>query len=628
MQHPGFTRLAWILFLAAGCGSSAQPVPGLSDAGAADVEEAPDVWPWGADAAPALPDASPEPDLPALPPDGLPTGACGAESAPLRRLTTTQYQRTVRDLTGLTVTTMFPVPASRDGFDDLVEVQDNGILQVGAWHEAAEAIVAGLADKLSAFTGCATIDDACAQSFVLKFGLRAYRRPLTVAEVDAHLAVFNQVKMLGDASDGILAVLRVMLQSPHFLYRPEISGAVSAGGMIPTPYEVASRLSYFLWGSTPDATLLDFASRAELNSTTQVDAQIRRMLLDPRARQGTNDFIRQWLSVDQVLDVPKDPALYPTWNADLAAAAREEAYRFAQQVIFDEGGRLATLLTSTQGTINAPLAQLYGVTITGTDWQSADLSSQHRLGLLTQGWFLAGRGTIASRGNFVRERLLCQPIPPPPPNVDPQPPQSMPGATNRERYQSQLLNPVCAACHTLFDGIGFTFESYDAIGAFRTIDNGKPIDTSGQIIGSQDVDGMVTDAPALIRRLADSAQVRDCLVDRWRTLAIGREADTADACRVSQLERLFRGGNGNVRDLIAAIALDAARRPRLAAEVSSATGSPLIVMPGDQAKLQKIVLDAVGSQLVQLRQRLVLPIDRAHLDQHQSGLRELEMKLQ
>jgi hypothetical protein len=613
MQYPRPARIAWFLALAAGCGSAAQPAPAASTDAAA-TEHADASWPWlttdaAADLGALPPDAQPDPDLAvATPPDVPPASACGAETAPLRRLTTTQYQRTVRELTGVTVSTMFPIAETSDGFDDRVEVQTNSTVQVAAWNDAAEEIVTAVSAKLPALTGCAAIDDACARSFITSFGLRAYRRPLTTAEVEAHLAIYTQVKMLGDASDGILAVLRVMLQSPSFLYRPEIAGAVTGGLMAPTPYETATRLSYFLWGNMPDAALFDAAARAELSTPDQLGAQVRRMLLDPRARQGTNDFVRQWLGIDRVLDVPKDAALYPTWNATLAAAMREEGYRFAQQVIFDGDARLSTLLTSPDGIVNGPLAQLYGVTIAGTDWQSADLSKQQRLGLLTRGWFLAGRSSIAARGVFVRERLFCQPIPPPPPNIDPPPPQTMPGATNRERYQSQITSPACAGCHNLFDGLGFPFESYDGIGAFRTTDNGKPIDTSGQIVGTEDSDGMVADAPGLIRRLAASAQVRDCVATRWYELAIGRSIDQAGDCRASELKRSFRAGMGNLREL------------------TSALGAPLISAPG-QRTVQKIVLDLLGSQLAQLRQRLALPDDRQHLDQHLSGLRELEKKL-
>jgi hypothetical protein len=180
----------------------------------------------------------------------------------------------------------------------------------------------------------------------------------------------------------------------------------------------------------------------------------------------------------------------------------------------------------------------------------------------------------------------------------------------------------------LIDGVGFPFENYDGIGAFRTTDAGKPVDASGEVIGSDDADGRVIDAPALIRRLADSNQVRDCVATRWYELGQGRSVDQSSRCRISELQRLFRAGKGDLRDLVSTIALDAARRARPATEVSSGIASPLIVKPSDRLSAQKIVLDLLSTQVLQLRQRLTLPEDRMRLDQHLDGLRELEKKLQ
>ncbi|HXU83208.1 MAG TPA: DUF1592 domain-containing protein, partial [Polyangia bacterium] len=455
---------------------------------------------------------------------------------------------------------------------------------------------------------------------------------LTDAEAAAHFTLFNQARMLGDASDGIAAVLAAMLQSPHFLYRPELGGKLSGGQVTLTPWEVASRLSYFLWGSMPDAALFSAAETNQLGSAQQVGLQVQRMLTDSRARQGTNDFFRQWLGIDQVLNVTKDQAVYPAWNDGLAVAMREEGYRFTQHVVFDADGRLGSLFTSTEGIVNGPLAQLYGVAITGSDWQPVSTAGLNRMGILTQGWFLAGRArpgesSPARRGAFVRERLFCQQVPPPPANVDPAPPPPLPGSTTRERYQQQLVNPACAACHQFFDGFGFAFEHYDGIGAFRAADNGKPIDSTGRI-DATDVDGTVADAPDLIKRLSESGQVRDCVATRWYELAVGRQVDEMNDCRVREVTRLFRGGQGNLRELLLLIATDYARRPRLAGEVASPLGAPLISNPNDRRSVQKMVLDLISTQIVQLRQRLSLPDDRLRLDQHLDGVRELEKRLQ
>jgi hypothetical protein len=632
MQYARPSRSVWVLLLAAGCGQTGMAVP--SPDAAAGASPAPDAAPVPDAAAPA--DSLPPVDLPPAPDlarDAPAYGACSApETAPLRRLTATQYQRTVRELAGVEVTTALPPSATPNGFDDWAEFQDSAPATVEAWNQAAEEIVTALSSRLPALTGCpGAIDQACASAFIRGFGRRAYRRPLTEAEVAAHLAVFNQVLAMGDASDGVAAVLRVMLQSPHFLYRVEVGGRSAGGRINLSSWEVAARLSYFLWGNMPDAMLFAAAEADKLSTPQQVTAQIERMLADPRARQGTNDFFRQWLSLDRVLEVQKDPATYPAFNDTLAAAMREEGYRFAQHVIFDGDGKLATLLTSTESIVNAPLAQLYGVTITGSGWQPVDLTGKNRMGLFTQGWFLASRAhanesSAARRGSFLRTRLLCEEIPPPPAGVDPPPPQAPPGSTTRQRYLLQVGQPNCAACHQLFDPLGFPFENYDGIGAFRATDNGQPVDASGEITGGTDVDGRVIGAPELLARLAGSTQVADCVATRWYELGLGRRADAQDACRAAEMKRVLRTARGNLRDLVAAIAADVALRPRLAGEVA-AISAPLLSDPGRRS-MQKIVLDLLSSQVVQLKQRLPLPQDHVRLDQHLEGLRELEKRLQ
>ena len=632
MQYARPSRSVWVLLLAAGCGQTGIAVP--SPDAAAGAPPAPDAAPAPDATAPI--DGLPPVDLPPapdLPPDAPALTACSTpETAPLRRLTATQYQRTVRELAGVEVSTVLPPIATPNGFDDWAEFQNSAPATVEAWNQAAEEIVTTLSSRLPALTGCpGAIDQACAAAFIRSFGRRAYRRPLTEAEVAAHLAVFNQVLALGGASDGVAAVLRVMLQSPHFLYRVEVGGRAAGGRVALSSWEVAARLSYFLWGNMPDATLFAAAEADKLSTPQQVAAQIQRMLADPRARQGTNDFFRQWLSLDRVLEVQKDPGTYPDFNDTLAAAMREEGYRFAQHVIFDGDGKLATLLTGTEGIVNAPLARLYGLTITGSDWQPVDLTGKNRLGLFTQGWFLASRAHVnessaARRGSFLRTRLLCEEIPPPPAGLDPPPLPAPPGSTTRQRYQLQLDSPACSACHQLFDPLGFPFENYDGIGAFRSTDNGQPVDASGEINGGTDVDARVIGAAELLHRLAGSTKVADCVATRWFELGLGHRAEAPDACRMAEMKAILGTARGNLRDLMAAIAADVALRPRLAGEVA-AISAPLLTDPGRRS-MQKIVLDLLSSQVVQLKQRLTLPNDRGRLDQHLEGLRELEKKLQ
>jgi hypothetical protein len=629
----------FLLLLAAGCGR-----PGALPSGADGPPGAatPDAALAGGDAATQTGPAdavAPSSDLPA--PSDVPpiiNMACANQPlgpAPLRRLTNAQYLRTLRDLTGFSPTTPLPFESQEDGFEDRAAIQTGSELLVETWSNVADEVVAALEPRMDAVTGCpmGLATDACARSFITSFGLRAHRRPLTGAETDAYFTLFSQVRALGAGADALATVLRAMLQSPHLLYRPEVRGSGSAGGRLTLDgFEVASRLAYFLWGTMPDQTLLEAASAGKLGSAGDISAQARRMLGDLRARPGLNDFFRQWFGVDRVLDRMKDSQSFPSWNPTLAAAMREEGYRFFQHVVFDRDGKLSTLLTSKEVIVNAPLAALYGLPITGTGWQPVDASASHRLGFLTQGWFLAGRAGVLDsnpvlRGLFVRQTLLCQEVPPPPANIPPPEPPK-PGLTARERYVAHISNPACAGCHSLIDPLGFPFESYDAIGAFRTTESGKPIDTSGELRGTRDSDGAVTDAPDLIRRLAGSAEVRGCAARRWYELSLGRRKEEVDACMLGELERGLAASGGNLQDLMVAITTSLPFRTRPSAEVAAATTTtPLITDPKISLSAKKMILDLLANQVSELRQRHLLPRDRQTMDGHLQGLRALEQKL-
>jgi hypothetical protein len=470
-------------------------------------------------------------------------------------------------------------------------------------------------------------------SFVADFGRRVYRRPLAPEEIDAHVTLYAQARLVAEPADAVAAVLRAMFQSPLFLYRPELAGTPAGTGRLAlSGYEVATRLSYFFWGTMPDPALLAAAEAGKLSTPDEIAAQARRLLADPRAREGVGDFFRQWLGIDDVSSVTKDAAVYPDWSPSLAASMRQEGRRFVQRTIFEGDAKLASLFTSRQSVLDGALGRFYGVDVpAGADWQVVNVQAAHRIGLLTQGWFLATRASQDAsnptfRGLFIQERLFCNRVPPPPPNIPPLPP-ALPGSTTRERYAMHRTNPACAACHTLIDSPGFPFEAYDGTGAYRTMENGKPIDTSGELIGT-DVDGRVADAVELSGRVAASSNVRACLVRRWFEQTAGRASATEDACALAELERAFQNSDGNLRELMVSLATAPGFRTRPAAGVAGAPGTmPLITDPTVSRTVQKMILDLVSLHLTQLRQRHADPRDRLRLDQHLQGVRELEISL-
>jgi hypothetical protein len=485
-----------------------------------------------------------------------------APSAPLRRLSRAQYNNTVRDLLGDTTK---PADSFQDeevlgtfsGSADLARVPP---IIVDQYRGAAETLAATAVTNLSTLVSCAPVDatteEACAKTFIIGFGLRAYRRPLADDEVAGKLDLFRKVRALGDFSFGIQGVIAALLQSPHFLYRPELTAPGSAAGtVVPLgPYQIASRLSYFLLNTMPDDELFAAAKAGRLTSPADIDTEARRLLKDPRAREAVGQFFGEWLILDALDDMTKDATLFPDFNDTLKAAMKEETLRFTTSVVLDGDARLTTLLTSSQSFINAPLGKLYGVTA-GADYGPVALDPTQRSGLLTQASLLTrtahdDSNSPTRRGKFVRESFMCQPPPAPPPGV-PALPSVVTGQTARERYQQHVANAACAACHTLMDPIGFGFSNYDPIGRYQTMEGGRPVDASGEIQRSQDLDGPFSGVVELSKKLAGSNNVRACLTAQWFRYALGRLEAAGDAASIKSALDAFTPA-GDLRELIVA----------------------------------------------------------------------------
>ena len=486
--------------------------------------------------------------------------------APLRLLTREQYNNTVRDLLGeeSRPADAFPREASVQGFENNAELHLANPLLVSSYQDAAEELAtAAMTRGLDRYLPCAT-DTAdpsgCGQAFIAEFGRHAFRRPLEPAELDAFSRLFESSRQQYDFPTAIRLVMQAALQSPQFLYRAEAAAPTADTGAIPVgSWEMASRLSYFLWNSMPDAELFDTAARDELATPEQVVAQARRMLEDDRARGVIIDFHRQWLGLDRfhgiARDTPPDlyalrPVLSPAWRASIEA--------FLDHVFWQEGGTVETLFLSSTVFIDATLAPVYGVAPPAAGgFEARTFDSAERAGLLTQPGLMAllahpDQSTPVRRGLFIREQLLCDPLPPPPPNVDTTPPDPDPNLTTRERFAVHSSSSDCAICHDRMEPIGFALEKYDQLGRFRADEHGLAIDTSGQVIGSEDpvfsdpFDG----APDLAARLASSSQVRDCLATQWYRYAMGRIEEAPDLCSVEQAKQSFADSGGDLRELL------------------------------------------------------------------------------
>lgn len=502
-------------------------------------------------------------------------GSCAEDEVGLghlRRLTAAQYRNTVRDLLGVSGGAAEFSPDERVGpFESNITASVHD-LQAEQYMAAGEAIAAQAVLDLGTLLPCDPErlgETECVRRFIEEIAPRAYRRPLLSNEVERLQQVFEVGRAEGDLADGVRLVIQALLQSPRFLYINELGTADGGDSSVVrlTDYELASRLSYFLWQTMPDDELFAAAGSGELATEAGLAAEVDRMLADPRAREGLASFHLQWLGVDAVGEVQKDPEVYPEFTADLAATMREETAAFASAVVLDADGTLATLLTADwTHSDNPELLALYGATLPEGHSAGAPvpLPPGQRAGLLTQASVLsvhahANQTSPVHRGKLVRENLLCQLIPPPPPNVDDTPPSPDPNATTRERFEQHRADPACAACHDLIDGLGFGFEHYDGIGAWRERDGAGAVDARGWILGT-DVDGAFDGVGELAAKLAASDVVGRCLSKQWFRFAHGRAETREDACTIEAVDAAFAESGRDVKVLIRALVLSDAFR--------------------------------------------------------------------
>jgi hypothetical protein len=484
---------------------------------------------------------------------------------PLRRLGRREYNNTVRDLLGDTTRPADQFPPDRDeGFtfrrSGLVAVQDATVIRA-----AAESLAAAAIRKLPELLACdaaAMGETACARQFVTTFGLRAFRRPLAGPEIDRLMALYNTGRgtLRLAFPDAIGLLLEAMLQAPAFLYHWEMPpGPVTReGGVVKlSAYEVASRLSYFLWGSMPDRDLFAAAAAGRLGTPGEVEAQARRMIADPKAKETVATFFEDWLDLDALRETPKDPKLYPEYNDALRSAMLAEARSFIQGVVFDGDGRWSTMLSATFSYVNQSLGAVYGLAqARGTTLQKLDLNPAQRQGFLTHAGFLALTGATdgshpVRRGHAIFERVLCRKLPPPPPDVPPARPPS-PGLTTRERFAEHNRNECARGCHALIDPIGFAFEHYDGIGRYRTMDAGRPVDATGTLTLDGASQGFAN-ALELSGLLARSDDARRCFTIEWLRFALLREELEADRASLDAAAAGFARADATVRDLLVAL---------------------------------------------------------------------------
>jgi hypothetical protein len=480
-------------------------------------------------------------------------------------MTRVEYNNTVRDLLGDTTepAASFAVEEEALGFNNNAANLVTSAALAERYMLAAEGIAERALltpEKLLPCDPLVTGNESCGQQFIANFGKRAFRRPLTADETAMLGAQFSAGLAADGFKEGIARVIQTGLQAPQFLYRVELGTPAAAGESVVrlSGWETASRLSYLLWGSMPDEELFQAAETGALASAEQVAAQAGRMLADPKARAAVENFHQQWLDYDRIKSVGKDSTAFPEWSAEIGGLMREETRAYLDHVVFDGAGDLRTLLTSSTGFMNAKLAQFYGVTgPAGGAFEKVTLDPAQRSGVLTLGTLLtinahSNQTSPVHRGLLVRQTILCGTIPPPPPDVIIKAPEPDPNSTARQRFAEHSENPACGGCHSLMDSIGFGFENYDAMGRFRSHENGQLVDASGELTNT-DVDGGFVGVAELASKLAGSRDAQACYAKQWFRFAYGRGEGAADACTLASLEQRFTEAGGNIKELLVAL---------------------------------------------------------------------------
>ncbi|HYP76416.1 MAG TPA: DUF1592 domain-containing protein [Polyangiaceae bacterium] len=495
-----------------------------------------------------------------------------APTSQIPRLNNAQYDRTVRDLLGVTglSATGNAVPSSILATDQAGSLTSLGWSSYQSVAEKIAAQVMADASLRANFLKCTPSGDgkACLHETIVKFGRRAFRRPLSDAEIaafDAIVAKGAQITPTGAPLEVAEALLYMFLISPSFLQRSEISETADGSGHFAlSNHEVASRLSYLLWGSTPDDALNQAADQGQLSTPEQIMVQAQRMLKLPQAHDMVSEFHRAYLLMGSNTrwdTADRDPALFPRFAKALVPVLQQETEKFFDYLVFSQGGSFADFLTSPVAFVNAATAPLYGLDASkfGAELVQTNLDPAQRPGFLTRLGFLNSysgynRTSPILRGAFITKQVLAVPIGSPPPGAETTPlPTTADLDTNRKQVDQQTSASACATCHHNFiNPPGFAMEAFDAAGAWQTVEKttGAPIDTNVEAV----IDGSsvhITGPAQLMAKIAASPSAQRSYAEKWVAYAYERASNPTDACTVNQLAAKLTKGGYTVLNLIA-----------------------------------------------------------------------------
>lgn len=490
-----------------------------------------------------------------------PPSAAPDPSAPrLRRLSVREMIAAIFDLTGETVGAAdYLVEPTAMGFDNgpslaMVDTDQAARIEAVAW-SVAERVVA--ARNVRVLAGCgAEWNAACRDAVLDGFGARVARRPLREAERGRLVALYDEVASVDDGAraHAMEAMLAALLQSTAFLYREEIGAVAPSGERRLGEHEIASALSFFVAGSTPDDALLGAAARGELSLAEGREREARRLLATPAGRRQARRFVREWLALDDLATTTKTgdfrlpPALRDAMDAELDGVIDD--------ALGSRGGSLASLFTTPVGLVSSELAPIYGLGSAPAEPAIATLDVATRRGILTRAGFLAvhsapDNSAPIARGVFVLDAMLCRTPSPPPPGITRVAPVTPLTKTTRQRFAAHTANATCQSCHASIDGVGFGFEEFDPLGQYRASEGGEAVDTAGSVdLGAGPVP--FTGVAALEDALLASDALRDCFVKQVVRFATGAPENAATLPAIRALASDFRV-DGRIDELAVAI---------------------------------------------------------------------------
>jgi Protein of unknown function (DUF1592)/Protein of unknown function (DUF1588)/Protein of unknown function (DUF1595)/Protein of unknown function (DUF1585) len=504
-------------------------------------------------------------------------GAAGSDEPPtsggpttFRRLSETQYKGSIADIFGadIKVAGRFDPPWREEG---LLAIGDSKVVISASGFEQDELRARDIAAQVlseahrQSILGCAppSFDATCARGFVEKYGRLLYRRPLDDDETGSVVRVAKDATAkTGDFRLGMQFALARLLGSPNFVFRVERTEADSATGRPRLDsYSLASRVSFLLWNAAPDPALLDAAASGALQTDDGLDQQVERMMASPKFEQGVRAFFIDMFGYERFDGLSKDQSLFPMYTSQLAKDAQEQTLRTVVNLLVTHEGDYRDLFTTRTTYMNRNLGALYGVPVSGdavNGWAPYTFGpDDHREGVLTLAAYLMldptheAKTSPTIRGKSIRELFLCQKVPSPPGNVDFskfQDPKN-PHPTVRERLTAHRENPVCAGCHSVMDPIGLAIENYDAVGSYRTSENGAPIDASGVFDGKP-----YADAIQLEKVLHEGKSATDCAARRVYEYGVGRPLSAGERDWITYLDARFASDHYDFPKLMRTVA--------------------------------------------------------------------------